>query len=960
MKHRRMLRAVVSGLLLVPLLLSNIAIAGAAPEPVEPSVYKMAAMATASTGRPTEVEKPGFSRVAASGAVAQSVALSRGWSTASSVVLVGKSNWKENAVAPGLAGALDAPILATSGLRLDTAVSSRLSQMRTKTVYVIGGSRAVSSSVVKALQRKRIRVIRLAGTSPADTSRVVALRIKLITKATPVVIAVAEGDYAGAGAVSAYAAAAAAPVLLTNRTTVPSATKLALRSLQATMTVVVGPTSKISAAVALAFPGAVRVGGANAYDTSAKLADFGVQRGMSLEKTVVMTGESFPQAVLAGPWAGRTGSPILLTKRTSLPAEVKTFVASSGSSIKKLRVVGTTKEVATGVVSQMMTAAATIIYADLINPDTPSTSIDVQSVSATSLRVTGTPADLGDLKIGSVLIGERSTTAPEGYFRKVVGIAQSSGAVTLETTAATLSDCIAQGGLNLSFASGGSSTGAGSGSLVSPMSQRARGSDITAAGWDEIGQGASITSAIAFEVAEGVTINGSHKFGWSISLKWYEGDFWHPGPEIVEFRRTIDRSYKFSIKGKATLAEWKREKKLVDKQFTGPSIPIGIGAIPTLIDFEVISKASLSGEFSASIEGGATKTDTQGWRWKDGSLSTIDESHDWKPDNPKLVLEGQAEAKVSIQVEVTWLIAGLAGPGVAVEGYLANRFAVTVEVEASNEGAGATVGAATVTPSIKWGLYAGVTGKIIAKVDIFGVIELAKKEWPVFDAEVKILERTVTAEKLDDKAPVASSDAQPTYSAVPSVVKITATDDGSGVASVSYQLNGAAEKRITGDKANVSITKAGKHTLKFWATDKQGNKSSPITVVFFVSSPQSVRYFVKTWNVDDRSLVIVNGTTVVDVAAGSESGWREITQLLSPSAKDTRIEFKTYNAAGGYAWGYAIGEQRATDTTVKTRASRWNEGLAGVPGQGANNNDLSRQNQWIPVFNGTLGVALGL
>lgn len=65
-------------------------------------------------------------------------------------------------------------------------------------------------------------------------------------------------------------------------------------------------------------------------------------------------------------------------------------------------------------------------------------------------------------------------------------------------------------------------------------------------------------------------------------------------------------------------------------------------------------------------------------------------------------------------------------------------------------------------------------------------------------------------------------------------VALWGTDIGSGVASVSYMLDGAATQTVTRHGRAVGTSVLGAHTLTYWATDNAGNASAPVTVTFSV------------------------------------------------------------------------------------------------------------------------------
>ncbi|MCL2503899.1 MAG: cell wall-binding repeat-containing protein [Coriobacteriia bacterium] len=91
----------------------------------------------------------------------------------------------------------------------------------------------------------------------------------------------------------------------------------------------------------------------------------------------------------------------------------------------------------------------------------------------------------------------------------------------------------------------------------------------------------------------------------------------------------------------------------------------------------------------------------------------------------------------------------------------------------------------------------------------------------------------------DMTAPTSACDFSASYVGT-ATITIIATDlagpgeAASGVAFVSYSLNGDEPVAVPGDTATVTVTEPGEHTLEFWAIDVAGNEEDPNTVSFEV------------------------------------------------------------------------------------------------------------------------------
>lgn len=153
-----------------------------------------------------------------------------------------------------------------------------------------------------------------------------------------------------------------APVLLTKRDSVPEVVAAELARLDPNTVIVVGGTQVITDATmdaleAASGAGVVRFAGATRYATAVRLA-----RAMEEVQTAyIASGESFADALAAGPAAGSEYAPLLLTKKDSLPPETRDYLA--GSELSRIVIAGGTLAVSSAVEDAIRAAvpAATII-----------------------------------------------------------------------------------------------------------------------------------------------------------------------------------------------------------------------------------------------------------------------------------------------------------------------------------------------------------------------------------------------------------------------------------------------------------------------------------------------------------------------------------------------------------------------------------------------------------------------
>ena len=242
------------------------------------------------------------------------------WAVGGSVILASGANYPDALAASSLAGGLDAPILLTDPSGLSDAARGRLESLCPSRVFIVGGNAAVSPDVerqVKELLGFGCAVSRVAGQTRYETSLVAA---EINPKSSNTVIIATGGNYADALSVSPYAFASGSPVLLCD-----SASGLAgsavesIRSGGYSRAVIVGGTAAVPASVEGQLQSAgirdvTRFSGATRFETSSRIADFELASGLgfSMDGVLLATGMNFPDALSAGPLAGRSRSPLLL------------------------------------------------------------------------------------------------------------------------------------------------------------------------------------------------------------------------------------------------------------------------------------------------------------------------------------------------------------------------------------------------------------------------------------------------------------------------------------------------------------------------------------------------------------------------------------------------------------------------------------------------------------------------
>jgi hypothetical protein len=216
-----------------------------------------------------------------------------------------------------LAAATEGPLLLSDPSSLDSSTLAELTRILSPgaTIYLIGGSDALSPGIELALTSAGFDPIRIAGADRFATA--VAIAGALGDPST-----VLEADGLGfADALSAGPAAAAerAAVLLTNGSSQSSATAAYLAAHHPKTFAIGGPASA-------ADPSATAIAGSNRYATAADVA------ATFFPKPAVVgfaTGVDFPDALAAGAQLAESDGPLLLVGPTGISSAAATYLTDN-------------------------------------------------------------------------------------------------------------------------------------------------------------------------------------------------------------------------------------------------------------------------------------------------------------------------------------------------------------------------------------------------------------------------------------------------------------------------------------------------------------------------------------------------------------------------------------------------------------------------------------------------------
>ena len=345
------------------------------------------------------------------------------------------------------------PLLLTPSSSLHSATSSEIGDLNPSTAYILGGTGAISTSVESQVGALGPTTDRVFGADRFATSVEAA---KEAVGTNPSVAFIATGmDYPDALSASAVAEYFDAALLLVQKDSVPSTVASYLNNASALSTIyVIGGTGVVSNSVKTqleTYASVTRVSGSDRYATSAAVAAL----ISNPDTIIVVSGEGFADALVAGPLAGKYGAPILLTQKGALPSSVNTYI--QGESINAGYLVG-----GTGVISSSTeTAIDTAIGGATppptsgidvgLNTNTPGISTVAKGATNVSMTMVDFTAGTDSAKTVTSIKVTKTGVAPDAEISNVKlfeGAAQLGSTQGLSSSSATFS------GLSVSIGAG--------------------------------------------------------------------------------------------------------------------------------------------------------------------------------------------------------------------------------------------------------------------------------------------------------------------------------------------------------------------------------------------------------------------------------------------------------------------------------------------------------------------------
>lgn len=298
---------------------------------------------------------------------------------ADSVVLATGENFPDALAANGLAGALGAPILLTPTAALSDATEGALTTLAPTTIYVMGGTAAVSQAVEDELDAD-YTVVRVEGVNRWETAAAAGAAIADTDDGVPattddglgstedgITAVLANGrNYPDAVSGGPIAFAGRFPVLLTEAGTLPDATATALEELGIEHVVILGGTAVVNESIKTALEAdgysTERLAGNDRFATNVKVNEFAsTELGFGGSTAYLSVGsgsdKAFADALSGGPVAGTNTAPLVLTAPTSLPGPTQGYLTANANAIDEIIAIGGTAAISDATLAAAAEAA---------------------------------------------------------------------------------------------------------------------------------------------------------------------------------------------------------------------------------------------------------------------------------------------------------------------------------------------------------------------------------------------------------------------------------------------------------------------------------------------------------------------------------------------------------------------------------------------------------------------------
>jgi len=251
-----------------------------------------------------------------------------GWPLGSeSVILTNGTQFPDALSGVPLAYLKDAPILLTPGNSLALETKEEIERLQAKTIYILGGTSAVSQTVEDNLIELGYQTQRIFGLDRFETAIAVGEEVRKSNSVNTVVLATGY-NYPDALSIAPFAALNHLPILFTENKSFTPSTKNTIINWGVENVIIVGGDSAVSEGIQNELTSLglniERIQGIDRYETSLEIAkrfDEGNYQGI-----IAATGENFADALTGSVLAAKSNMPIILVKKDKLDSNTAQYM----------------------------------------------------------------------------------------------------------------------------------------------------------------------------------------------------------------------------------------------------------------------------------------------------------------------------------------------------------------------------------------------------------------------------------------------------------------------------------------------------------------------------------------------------------------------------------------------------------------------------------------------------------
>jgi spore germination protein YaaH/putative cell wall-binding protein len=263
-----------------------------------------------------------------------SVAISqKGWTGPSDYVVLGRGDNPIDALTGSvLAKKYNSPLLLTKTDSIPDQISNEISRLNPKTIFILGGEGAISSSIEKNLQNKGYTVQRISGNNRYATSIEIAKQVGLTNE----IILTTGNNSPDPLSIAPYAGMKQIPIVFTKKDGLTQEVTEMIKNKNISKVTIIGGENALSANIekelkSLGVLTIDRVSGTDRYATSIEIAKK-YQAEFDLSNIYFTSGVSYVDALSGSPLAAMQSAPIVLLNKDSIPTSVSSWVTTQISS----------------------------------------------------------------------------------------------------------------------------------------------------------------------------------------------------------------------------------------------------------------------------------------------------------------------------------------------------------------------------------------------------------------------------------------------------------------------------------------------------------------------------------------------------------------------------------------------------------------------------------------------------